>query len=93
METKIIVKVIKRFKDKYTKEIKEVGQVMKITKERYEQLATSPSGVFVEKLEIVEDEVVYLDDMTKKEIIEYAESKGIELNPRMTKAEMIKELM
>jgi hypothetical protein len=91
--TKIIVKVIKRFKDKYTKEIKEVGQVMKITKERYEQLATSPSGVFVEKLEIVEDEVVYLDDMTKKEIIEYAESKGIELNPRMTKAEMIKELM
>lgn len=93
MGTKIIVKVIKRFKDKYTKEIKEVGQVMKITKERYEQLATSPSGVFVEKLEIVEDEVVYLDDMTKKELVEYAKNKGIELDMRMTKAEMIKELM
>lgn len=93
METKIIVKVIKRFKDKYTKEIKEVGQVMKITKERYEQLATSPSGVFVEKLEIVEDEVVCLDDMTKKELVEYAKNKGIELDMRMTKAEMIKELM
>jgi len=93
LETKIIVKVIKRFKDKYTKEIKEVGQVMKITKERYEQLATSPSGVFVEKLEIVEDEVVCLDDMTKKELVEYAKNKGIELDMRMTKAEMIKELM
>lgn len=83
------VRVLKRFKDKYTKEIYKVGQIIDITHERYEEMNSTAYGVLVKAIE----ENKNLEDMTKKEIIEYAESKGIELNPRMTKAEMIKELM
>jgi len=83
------VKVLRKFRDKYTKEIYETGQIIDITHERYEEINSTAHGVLVQSVE----KKINLEDMTKKEIIEYAKSKGVELNTRMTKAEMIKELM
>lgn len=83
------VKVLRKFRDKYTKEIYETGQIIDITHERYEEINSTAHGVLVQSVE----KKINLEDMTKKEIIEYAKSKGVELNTRMTKAEIIKELM
>lgn len=82
-------KVLRKFRDKYTKEIYETGQIIDITHERYEEINSTAHGVLVQSVE----KKINLEDMTKKEIIEYAKSKGVDLNTRMTKAEMIKELM
>lgn len=85
-------KVLKRFKDKYTKEIKETGELIEISMERYKELTTSPLGIFIEKLE-TESETICFDNMTKKELMEYAKQKNINLDMSMTKQEMIKELI
>lgn len=89
-------KVLKQFKDKYTKELYKKGQVIEVTNERYEEINSTAHGILVKVIEEINAEPgqkVNFEDMTKKEIIEYAKSKGVELNTRMTKAEMIKELM
>ena len=96
-------KVLRKFRDKYTKEIYETGQIIDITHERYEEINSTAHGVLVEAIEqdggwkdyaekypLTEE---WLSSMTKMELVEYAKSKGVELNTRMTKAEMIKELM
>jgi len=83
------VKVLRKFRDKYTKYLYKAGEILELTKERYEEINSTAHGVLVKAIE----ENVNFEEMTKKEIIEYAKSKGIELNPRMTKADMIKELM
>ena len=83
------VRVLRRFRDKYTKKIYGIGEIIEVTNERYEEINSTAHGILVEPIE----EEINLEDMTKKEIIKYAEKKGIELNPRMTKADMIKELM
>ena len=82
------VKVLRRFKDKYTKKICEVGEIIEVTNERYEEINSTAHGILVEKLDEID-----LGSMTKKELVEYAKNKGIELDMRMTKAEMLKELM
>lgn len=82
------VKVLKRFKDKYTKKIYEIGEIIEVTNERYEEINSTAHGILVEKLDEID-----LGSMTKKELVEYAKNKGIELDMRMTKAEMLKELM
>lgn len=82
-------KVLRKFRDKYTKEIYETGQIIDITHERYEEINSTAHGILIEK---VEDDID-LSNMTKKELVEYAKNKGIELDMRMTKAEMLKELM
>lgn len=90
------VKVLRKFRDKYTKEVYEKGDIIEVTNERYEEINSTAHGVLVKAIEEINAEPgqkVNFEDMTKKEIIEYAKSKGVELNTRMTKAEMIKELM
>lgn len=82
------VKVIKKFIDKNTKEVYEIGQIIEVTNERYEEINSTAHGILVEKLDEID-----LGSMTKKELVEYAKNKGIELDMRMTKAEMLKELM
>lgn len=82
------VKVVRRFRDKYTKKLYKKGQIIEVANERYEEINSTAHGILVQAIE----EEINLEDMTKKEIIKYAEKKGIELNPRMTKADMIKEL-
>ena len=83
------IRVLRRFRDKYTKKIYEKGDIIEVDNERYEEINSTAHGVLVQSVE----KKINLEDMTKKEIIEYAKSKGVELNTRMTKAEMIKELM
>ena len=82
------VKVLRRFKDKYTKQVYDKGRIIEVTNERYEEINSTAHGILVEKLDEID-----LGSMTKKELVEYAKNKGIELDMRMTKAEMIKELM
>ena len=43
------VKVLKRFKDKHTKEIHKVGDVLDVTKKRYEEILTK--GKLVEEID------------------------------------------
>lgn len=83
------VKVLRRFKDKYTKQVYDKGRIIEVANERYEEINSTAHGILVQSIE----EEINLEDMTKREIIKYAEKKGIELHPRMTKADMIKELM
>ena len=82
------VKVLRKFRDKYTKEVYEKGDIIEVTNERYEEINSTAHGVLVEKIQEVD-----FDSMTKKELVEYAKEKGIDLDMKMTKAEMIKELM
>lgn len=82
------VKVLRRFKDKYTKQVYDKGRIIEVTNERYEEINSTAHGILVEKLDEID-----LGSMTKKELVEYAKNKGIELDMRMTKAEMIEELM
>ncbi len=82
------VKVLRKFRDKYTKQVYDKGRIIEVANERYEEINSTAHGILVQAIE----EEINLEDMTKKEIIKYAEKKGIELNPRMTKADMIKEL-
>ncbi len=82
------VKVLRKFRDKYTKEIYETGQIIDITHERYEEINSTAHGILVKKVEEIN-----FESMTKKELVEYAKNKGIELNMKKTKEEMIKELM
>ena len=41
-------RVIKPFKDKYTKVTYQVGQIIEVTKERFEELTSAAHGPFVE---------------------------------------------
>ena len=87
------VKVLRRFKDKYTKKIHKKGEIIEVTDERYEEINSTAHGVFVEPVESRPVEDIDFNNMTKKELIEFAQSKGIELDMNMTKKEMIEELM
>ena len=82
------VKVLRNFRDKYTKKLYKKGQIIDVTNERYEEINSTAHGVLVEKIQEVD-----FDSMTKKELVEYAKEKGIDLDMSMTKKEMIKELM
>jgi hypothetical protein len=81
------VKVLRRFKDKYTKQIYDKGQIIEVSNERYAEINSTAYGILVQAI------TVDLENMTKAELLEYAEAKGIEgLNNRMTKAEIIAAL-
>ena len=81
------VKVLRKFRDKYTKKLYEKGQIIEVSHERYEEINSTAHGILVEPIP------VDLENMTKAELLEYAEAKGIEgLNNRMTKAEIIAAL-
>jgi len=45
-------RVIKPFRDKYTKVVYMNGQEIEVTKERYEELTSAALGPFVEKVEV-----------------------------------------
>lgn len=80
------VEVIKTFRDKHTKDLHEKGKILKISNERYEEINSTSHGFLVKALE------PNYNSMTKKELVEIAKEKGIELDMRMTKGEMVKEL-
>lgn len=78
------VKVLRRFKDKYTKQVYDKGRIIEVTNERYEEINSTAHGILVEPI------TVDLNNMTKAQLLTYASEKGIEgLNNRMTKADII----
>lgn len=83
------VKVLRDFIDKYSKILHKKGTYIDATSQRVEEINSTPAGVLV-KVEYVQ---LGLGTMTKKELIQLARDRGIDLDGRMTKAEMIKELM
>lgn len=49
------VKVIKTFRDKYTKVVYQKGQEIDLTKERYEELTSAALGPFVREIDVPEN--------------------------------------
>ena len=80
------VKVLRNFRDKYTKALHKKDSILEVDKGRFEEINSTPFGILVEEIN------TDYESMTKKELIEYAKQKGIELDMKMTKSEMIKEL-
>jgi hypothetical protein len=83
------VKVLKTFG--YKKCLYTTDQVLNITKAEEEYINSSKAGLLVEVIEEPEEET-NLNRMTKKELLAYAESKGIKLDGRLNKSQMISEL-
>lgn len=44
------VKAVQKFRDKYTKDVYEPGQVLEVTKKRFEEMNSTKHGVFVEEI-------------------------------------------
>jgi len=93
------VEVLDNFYDMQMQTLHSKGDLIDITEERAVQIKTVLSGhikiVEIQKLEEPEsepEETTDLNNMTKKELIAYAESKGIKLDNRMNKNQMISEL-
>ena len=93
------VRVIKQFKDKYTKLLRRVGEEFEVTPERFEEMNSTALGIFVKELEEEppteppEDSLIDFSSMTKAQLIKYAAGQGIELNMEMTKNAMIESLL
>lgn len=47
----MIVKVLRQFRDKYTKEIYQKGQKIEVSDERYEEINSTNHGALVEQLD------------------------------------------
>jgi len=76
--------VIRRFRDKYTGEIILPGATFICDEtDRIKDLVSRG---------IIKKQDLNPDEMTKKEIMSMLDDKGIEYNPRQTKAELIKLL-
>lgn len=80
--------VVNRFKDKNTKVLHEVGETIEVNDKRFGEINSASYLTLLEEIK----ELNYLD-LSKKELTEIAENRKIEINSKMTKAEIIEELM
>lgn len=87
-------KVIKKFKDKLSDfKIREVGEIIEVNNERYDELIKSPLGVFVEVINEEEGgQETDLENLTKKELVDHGSNLKLKLDMKMTKEEMIEEI-
>lgn len=74
------------------------NQIVDIEDERFEFYNSSSHGLLVEMIDNDVDGIdnqgeIKLETMTKKKLVEIASERGISLDIKMIKAEMIKELM
>ncbi len=87
-------KVIKRYNDKNTNLLQEIGTEIEVAKERFKEINSTSHGIFLEEVE--EDgsiDYIALEKMNKAGIVKYAkEVKGIELTTNMTRAKMIEKV-
>lgn len=81
------VEVVKRFIDKETKKLREVGETFDVTEARFKEI--SAAGKYVKLLPDDAQGEKPLDKMKVDELKAYAEAKGIELNDANTKAEIL----
>ena len=86
-------RVLKRFNDGWEKCTREVGEIIEVPPDRFKYFNSTHLGEVLKEVKENKNDEPDLETLTKKEIIEYAEAKGIELDERMTKKEMIKGLM
>jgi len=84
------VEVLENFYDYEMKTLHKKGDIFEVNEKRAVQIRTVLSNHIVEVQE--DKEELDLSDMTKKELIAYAESQGIELDSRLNKAQMIEKL-
>lgn len=82
------VEVLVNFYDNEMKTLHIKGDIFEVSEKRAAQIRTVLSNHIIE----VQEDAINLNDMTKKELIAYAESKGIELDSRLNKAQMIEKL-
>jgi len=82
------VEVLENFYDNEMKTLHIKGDIFEVSEKRAVQIRTVLSNYIIE----VQEDTVNLNGMTKKELIAYAESKGIELDSRLNKAQMIEKL-
>ena len=89
------VKVLKKFKDKHTKKLRTKGEVFECTEERFNEICEKDKTL-VEAVEesFTEGEEFVCDiaQLSKKELMELAAQKGIELKETMKKEEMLAAL-
>ena len=82
------VEVLENFYDNEMKTLHIKGDIFEVSEKRAVQIRTVLSNHIIE----VQENTVNLNDMTKKELIAYAENKGIELDSKLNKAQMIEKL-
>lgn len=84
------VEVLENFYDNEMKTLHIKGDIFEVSEKRAVQIRTVLSNHIIEVQEAKEE--IDLNAMTKKELIAYAESKGIGLDSKLNKAQMIEKL-
>ncbi len=93
------VKVVRTFAS--DKRLYYAKEVLDIPKEKVDYFNSSPNGILVEALddqeeiavELKENDNIDYEKFTKKKLVEIAKDKSISLDAKMTKDEIIKELV
>lgn len=85
------VKVISKFIDKYTNTLHLEGEILEIEARRVEEINSSLSYQFLESITESED-APNLNKLSKKELLDFAKSKDINIDSKLTKLEIVKEL-
>ena len=83
------VEVIQKFKDKHTGEIRNVGDVLDVTQERFDEIMTV--GEFVKEVEEASPSRAELETWKKDELVKLAEDMG--LDSAGTKANIIDRII
>lgn len=79
------VKVIKRFIDRETQKLNEVGSVIEVTEPRFKEITAA--GAYIEAIEEpAEDAGLNLGKMNLEQLKEYAKKHGVDLKRARTKA-------
>ena len=85
------VKVLKKFRDARTKEVRNIGSVFECSKERYEEIVAA--GEYVENIPDGESELVCdIAQMTLEDLKKMAKEKKVKNYSSMSKEQLIKEL-
>lgn len=85
------VKVISKFIDKHTNTLHFEGEILEIEPKRVEEINSSLSYQFLESINESE-ETPSLSKLSKKELLELANQRSIDIDSKMTKLEIVKEL-
>ena len=95
------VKILKKFIDKKTKEIRHKGDIVEYSEERFQEIYNADRNL-VEKFNEEKEEATDTEDVmcdiaqlkkkTKEELLELATQQGIEVNESMKKDELIAAL-
>lgn len=88
----MLVKALRTFR--FKSNLYQKGMEIEVSKEEADNIMSAFSNPLVEVLkEETEAEQVDYSSYTKKELISMAKDKGVELDSKMTKAEIVRELM